>query len=339
MNDSIEAVARVGLPFGLEFSVAEAAVALVPVPWEVTCSFRTGTAGAPKAVIEASAQLDLTPPFGKFNTWKRGIALADMPLDVESLNAELRSIASRHIATLEAGEALDPARQDRLNQGTEELLQAMVACSEDLLSDGKIVGILGGEHSVPLGLLQSLGHQYPEGFGILQLDAHADLRPAYMGLDHSHASIFHNALEISAVKKLVQVGTRDVAPSEADRQKIDSRISAWPAAALHQKLFTGSRWHTLCTKIVESLPQQVYISWDIDVLDVGLAPSTGTPVPGGLSFAQCQHLLRCVVDSGRQVIGFDLCEVSAKQGDELDAIVGAHALWNLCSAALASNKG
>ena len=102
--------------------------------------------------------------------------------------------------------------------------------------------------------------------------------------------------------------------------------------------FEGESWHATCDRIVEALPQSVYISFDIDGLDLPYCPHTGTPVPGGLSFNQACYLLQRVADSGRRIIGFDMVEVTPQGEDRTDAVVGARILWKLCGQILRSNK-
>ncbi|MCG8575093.1 MAG: arginase family protein, partial [Flavobacteriales bacterium] len=183
--------------------------------------------------------------------------------------------------------------------------------------------------SCPLGLVQALAEQ--EGaFGILQIDAHADLRPAYEGFEYSHASIMWNVLKLPAVTKLVQVGIRDLCQQELDDIRSQpERIRTFFDAQLKDAQHRGEPWSETMRQIVETLPEKVYISFDIDGLDPKLCPNTGTPVPGGLEFDQALALIREVVRSGRQLIGFDLVEVSPGTS-EWDANVGARLLYNLC---------
>jgi agmatinase len=211
--------------------------------------------------------------------------------------------------------------------------------SSELLLKGKKVGITGGEHSVPLGYLKALSEQY-DNFGILHLDAHADLREGYEGLEFSHASIMYNALQLPQIKRLVQVGIRDVSPDEmryAHEQA--QRVVQFSDRTLQNALLEGETWAAQCLKIVGALPEKVYISFDIDALDPSLCPHTGTPVAGGLSFAQVRYLLEALRRSGKQIIGFDLCEVAPNphdSNDEWDGNVGARILYMLSNAALIS---
>jgi agmatinase len=203
---------------------------------------------------------------------------------------------------------------------------------------GKLVGVLGGDHSVPFGAIARMAETYAE-FGVLHVDAHADLRPAYEGFEWSHASIMFNVIrKIPQVKRLVQVGIRDFAKVEVDVvNNASGRISVHHDATLAERQVAGDTWKTICDAIVSELPKRVYISFDIDGLDPKLCPSTGTPVPGGLSFQQAAYLIKRVVQLGKTIIGFDLNEV-VPNADEWDANVGARILYKLCGWTLASHN-
>jgi agmatinase len=204
------------------------------------------------------------------------------------------------------------------------------------LDEGKLVAVLGGDHSTPLGLLDALAARYEgaeaDGFGILQFDAHADLRAAYEGFEFSHASIMYNALKIKPVQRLVQVGIRDICEAEARlADESNGRVTIFYDAYLQEERLNGTPWKKICKKIVANLPQHVYISFDIDGLDPKLCPGTGTPVPGGLEFEQACYLIKYVVKSGRRIIGFDLNEVAPGTDPDWNGGVGARLLYKLCN--------
>ena len=206
------------------------------------------------------------------------------------------------------------------------------------LERGQRVGVLGGDHSTPLGLIRALADT-SRGFGILHVDAHCDLRKAYEGFAHSHASIMANALERTEVSKLVQVGVRDYCDEEYQRVRDSGgRIVLFDEHTTSRRRFGGEAWGDVASSIVDVLPEQVYVSFDVDGLDPSLCPGTGTPVPGGLSFNEAMYLVDLLVEEKKRVIGFDLSEVSAggARGSEWDANVGARILYRLSCALLAS---
>ncbi len=202
------------------------------------------------------------------------------------------------------------------------------------LERGKIVGLVGGDHSTPYGLIRAVAEK-EERIGVLQIDAHADLREAYEGFQHSHASIMHNVLaDISGVESLVQVAVRDLSEEEARRIEADPRITAFYDRTLANNRFEGMTWNEQCRRIVEKLPAKVYVSFDIDGLTPENCPHTGTPVPGGVTFNEAAYLLAAIPASGRKIVGFDLCEVVPAPADDWDANVGARVLYKLCNQTL-----
>lgn len=323
--------------FGLPFTPDTAELVIVPVPWEVTVSYHTGTAKAPNAILEASSQIDL---FVKDipDAWKLGISMLPVPENLLQESTKLRALSSQWIEQFSSGKVVenDPILAS-INEASENLNIYVKSITQRLIKEGKLVGLLGGDHSTPLGFLRALSERY-DRFGILQIDAHADLRKAYEGFTYSHASIMYNALKIPAVNRLVQVGIRDYCEEEMDVIKrsmgrvvtfFDEDIKAWQ--------YQGNTWEEICDQIIQQLPGLVYISFDIDGLDPKLAPSTGTPVAGGFEFQQVAYLIKKLVKANKRIIGFDLNEVAPGQTD-WDANVGARMLWHLCNWTAVSNK-
>jgi agmatinase len=323
-----------GIPgsfFGLPYSLKEASLVIISVPWDVTVSYHEGTSKGPEAIKEASLQVDLFLN-DIHEAWTSGIHGPEIPGSIIESNSENRELARSYLQRLKSRDNDQNEPElflSKINKATEELTVWVQKESSGYLNDGKKVCILGGDHSTPLGLMQALGEN--ETFGILQIDAHADLRKAYEGFLHSHASIMYNALQIEGVKQLVQVGIRDLCQEEADLIHSDPRIHTFFYQQLLEKMDTGRTWQGLCTEIIDHLPEKVYISFDIDGLDPSLCPNTGTPVPGGLQFFQAVYLIKHLVHSGRKIIGFDLCEVCPGKDNDWDANVGARILYYLAS--------
>lgn len=205
------------------------------------------------------------------------------------------------------------------------------------LAQGKLVGLVGGDHSTPYGLVQALGER-GEGFGILHIDAHCDLRRAYEGFEYSHASIMYNVLrDVPQAERIVEVGVRDYCDAEAELARSSERIRMFDDTQLSAAAFEGETWGATCRRIVAELPERVYVSFDIDGLSVEYCPHTGTPVAGGLTFNQAVYLLHETVRSGRRIIGFDVVEVVPRPGSSIDASTGARILYKLCGLTLVSN--
>lgn len=330
-----------GAYFGLPFTPDEAELVLVSAAWDVTVSYGAGAVYAPDAIIEASTQLDFHDPLFP-DAWRRGIATADVDYSLQELSQRLRADAVRVIEHLETGGKTDDdyvvRKIRRVNEGCATLNANIEAQAAHWLDAGKTVGLVGGDHSTPYGLIRALGARHAE-FGILHIDAHRDLREAYEGFQYSHASIMFNVLrDVPQATKLVQVAVRDFSEQEAAVAAASPRIVSFDDQSLSEAAFCGETWDAQCRRIVETLPEKVYISFDIDGLSFDNCPHTGTPVPGGLGFNQAAWLLRTVVQSGRHIIGFDLVEVCPTPNDRIDTITGARMLWKLCGATLLSNS-
>jgi len=327
--------------FGLPFSLEESEVVVIPVPWEVTVSYRGGAAEGPAAILEASTQVDLYDPDIK-DAWKTGITMAPVSSQVSRKNIELRKKAEKCIAHLEKGGSIRDAKVKSdyraVNDGCAELNKWLEKESGKYLDEGKIVGVLGGDHSVPLGYMRALAKKYPK-YSILHLDAHTDIRKAYEGFEYSHASIQYNASKIASVDRIVMAGIRDYSEQEAERIKESKgRIAFFGDREIKRKLFEGRSWQKICRDMVNKLSKNVYVSFDIDVLNPSLCPNTGTPVPGGFDADQVFYLLETILKSGRKIIGFDLCEVAGGGKGDWDAIVGARVLFRIANLAAKSQR-
>lgn len=314
-----------GKLFGLPFTIETAEIVIIPVPWEVTVSYRHGTQEGPSAILEASVQTDLYVSDIK-DAWKLGVVLMDENIFIKTESIRLRNLYHDR-------KNINQTIKHEINQGCLQMVNYVRHVAKSIIKKAKIPAVLGGDHSTPLGLIQALGAKY-RSFGILQIDAHADLREEYEGFSYSHASIMHNVLKINAVNKLVQVGIRDFCEEEAQIiENAQTRIKLHSDKLIKEKMFQGTNWSEICKTVIDELPDRVYISFDIDGLQPYLCPNTGTPVPGGLSFEMAAFLISQIVLDGKEIIGFDLCEVSPGNNpeDEWDANVGARMLYHLIS--------
>lgn len=325
--------------YGLPFDESTAAVVLVPVPWEVTTSYGGGTAQGPAAILEASRQVDLYD-LDVDKPYMPGIFMLPEDERICAWNEEGRSLAR---TIIDAGGVIDSpeaaAALARVNELSEKLNDLVFAETERLRRAGKIVGIVGGDHSVPLGAIDALARSRAEGIGVLHFDAHSDTRRAYEGFTCSHASIMHNVLErVRGVKKLVQVGIRDVCEEEIDYVNAQGdRVRVFFDRTISRRKMSGESFAMIAQDVVAALPQDVWVSFDIDGLDPRFCPHTGTPVPGGIDFSEAIYILGEVVRAGKTIVGFDLNEVApGPEGDEWDGNVGARLLYKLIGFTLAS---
>lgn len=265
-------------------------VVILPVPYDSTTSFRGGARYGPRAIIEASY----------------GLEDYDWELDLD---------------VAEIGIHTTPYLEPQL--GAPELMVARVRNAvASFVQRGKIVGVLGGEHSVTIGAVQAQREAHP-GLSVLYLDAHADLRNEYLGTAWGHAS---GARRIHELCPLVLAGIRSLCPEERDylRQHAIPTFF-WPPPAGSDEYFR---------QIVNRLGPQVYISVDLDVLDPGIMAAVGTPEPGGLGWQDINNLLR-LVGASRQIVGFDLSELAPEEGPAACSYTAAKLVYKLISYATA----
>ena len=317
--------------YGLPHGAAEAKVHVLPVPFDATTSYRDGTRHGPQAVLEASRQVDLFDlRNGKF--YERGIFMLPIPQQILTLSDETRAFAE---PVLDAGgvDANEPdlvAAAKAVNDRCANLNDIVYNQAKTILAQDKLLVTLGGDHATPFGSIRAVAERFP-GVGILHLDAHADLRHQYEGFVWSHASIMDNViLRLPNVAKLVQVGIRDFCEQEYEAIRgSKNRIVTHFDQDVQDKLARGVTFESIVDSIVAELPTHVYLSWDIDGLDPALCPTTGTPVPGGLSFHQAICLLEGLIRARKRIVGLDLCEVAPGANSEWDANVAARLLYKM----------
>ncbi len=245
---------------------------IIPAPLERSVSYGTGCARGPAAILEASQQLE---------AW-----------DGLSCPGRLGIYTAPEVDCSGEAEAV-PARIEN--------------AVETALSRKALPVLLGGEHSVTLGALRALEKRHGK-FGIIQIDAHADLRPSYQGSIYSHASVMHRAVADLGLR-LAQFGVRDICLEEVEMRK-KFGVHFHDAPSLVPLLRRGMLPERL---LPEDFPQQVYLSFDVDGLDPSIIPATGTPVPGGLDWYGALDIVRHCLN-GRDVLGFDLTELAPLPG-------------------------
>lgn len=327
--------------FGLPFTAEQSEIIIIPVPWEVTVSYGAGASDGPSAILEASFQVDLHhQEFPEL--WKLGMYL-DLNEQTKiwaNDSTKFKSLAQPIIRALESGEIIEEnlaliADLFLINNRCEKFNEEVKNQTLYWLNQGKKVALLGGDHSTPLGYYQALATKHND-FGILHLDAHMDLRIAYEGFKYSHASVMYNALQISQISKIVQVGIRDFCKQEVEVAQAN-RVIVHTDMDMKAEIFSGITWKQICDSIIDELPQKVTVSFDIDGLQQWFCPNTGTPVPGGFSFEQATYLLSKLANSDKEIIGFDLVEVAPGEND-WDGNVGARMLYHMCGM-IAKNNG
>jgi len=340
--------------FGIPLSESECKVILLPVPWEVTTSYGRGASNGPRIIREASEQIDLFD-FETKMAYEAGYFMQSISDEIHQASKKYKTLAQKVIAL--RTEMSDDTKQiksliSEVNAASEKCTEWVYTETKKILATGKLFGLVGGDHSTPLGAIRAICEKYSSAtssgdkksdVGILHLDAHSDTRRAYQGFEQSHASIMYNVMNLpegSRPQKLVQVGIRDFCEEEFNYIHSRNDIKTFFDIGVKQRLLKGETWASVAADIISELPQKVYISFDIDGLDPRFCPSTGTPVIGGLSTDEVFFLFNLLAQSGRQIVGFDLNEVSTGDADESewDGNVGARMLYKLCSWSVVTNK-
>ncbi len=280
------------LPAAKPFDAAEAVI--LPVPFDRTTSYVSGTKHGPREILLASAQVEL---------W-------DDELGVD--------VHGRGLFTL--------PEMDLTAFGLDRAMAEVKRVGGDLLDRRKFLVTLGGEHSITAPLVAAAAERHP-GLGVLQIDAHADLRDSYLGEKHSHACAMRRAIEHAP---LVQVGIRNISEEE---------IRVLPS--LRTTLFydwnmrKDSDW---LARAVDALPDPVYITIDLDGLDPATMPAVGTPEPGGLSWHELTALLRRTFER-RQVVACDVVELCPVPGLAAPNFIAARLVYKLLTYRLAPGRG
>ena len=325
-------VGKKGSIFGLPYNPEESGLVFLPVHLDVTVSHGQGTCKAPDLIVDESSQLDLSL-LSIEKPWELKMAMYDR-IVVSNQNGIHRGRASNVIKALEAGKNPEADQIEFINDFCHSTHEKIEEFSASLLDMGKLVGIIGGDHSSPLGLMRALSTR--KEFGVLQIDAHMDLRNAYEGFQFSHASIMYNALRSKGIQSLTQVGIRDFCEEEENYiNSSEKPIHIFYDEAIFKDELAGVSWKQQVDKIIETLPQNIYVSFDMDGLDPALCPNTGTPVAGGMKFNEASYLLEQVVRSGRKIVGFDVCETG---NNPWDANVAARMIYRLATLTGVSNQ-
>ena len=263
---------------------------VLPVPYDATASFKAGARDGPEAIIAASRELE--------------------DFDIE-LEYEPSSLG------IHTSNALIPYLG-----GPQEMAQQIQSAVRPIATNGKLVAMLGGDHSISIGAATELARTYPK-LSVLYLDAHADFRDEYMGTRWGHAS---SARRISEICPITIAGVRSMAQEETHDLN-HSKIVVHPAP------LTEGSWDA----IVENLTECVYVSLDLDVLDPSLMAAVGTPEPGGLNWYEILGLLRYVAER-RQIIGFDVVELTPREGPSSCSYIAAKLVYKLIGYAQLGNE-
>ena len=264
-------------------------IVIVSAPLEKTVSYGKGTADGPKEIINASHFVELYD---------------------EEVDREL--CIDKGIATL------PELNLDDLS--IEESIEIIEKAVTEQIGNKKFVVTLGGEHSLSLAPVRAHLNNY-ENVSVFQFDAHSDLRESYEGSKYSHASVMARVFELT--KDIVQVGIRAQCVEESELIK-ENNIATFYARDIRTRKH-GNDWKE---KVLSSLKENVYITFDVDGLDPSIVPATGTPEPGGLLWDETLDLLRMVGES-KNIIGFDMVELAPKEDEPYSNFVTAKLVYKI----------
>lgn len=237
-------------------------------------------------------------------TWGKGTANALAPFLEASANMELYDIETDSEVYKKGIHILPEIREAN---SPEDVFKRVYASTIDLLNTDKYLTFLGGEHSISIGIIKAFYEKYSR-LTVLQLDAHADLRKTHMGSPYNHACAMHDA---SQNTNLIQIGIRSMDSEE--KQHLD-RSKCYFA----QDIYSQQKW---MDESIQQMTDDVYLTFDVDVLDPSIMPSTGTPEPGGLNWDTTLCYLKKVF-AERNVVGFDIVELAPhKQNKAPDFLI------------------
>lgn len=256
-------------------------IVILPVPFELTSTYIKGSHKGPAALIEASSNMELYDIETKSEVYKKGI------LTEKSIHSN----------------------------SSEALLETLYLKTKNQLEMGKFIVTLGGEHTISYAPIRAHAEHYGT-LTVLQLDAHADLQPAYQNNPWSHASVMARVKEIPQVTKIVSIGIRSMASEEL------------PLLDRENTFFAHELNGSWMDRVTAKLLGPVYLTFDLDAFDSSLMPSTGTPEPGGLDWNQATALLKRL---SHQIVGFDIVELCPQPGNPAPDYVAAKLLYKLLS--------
>lgn len=337
----VDAAGDGGCYFGDATSPVDADVVIVSAPWSVTSDYGRGATYTPDAIIDVSLGKELYDATTGVSIEGR-IATAEIDYNIQESSEQLGRDAERVMRSYDVTERgvgdYITHKVANVNEGFAAMHKSIYKQVKYWSLQGKRVAVVGGDHSVAFGAIKALSENNDD-MGVLFIDAHADYSREVEPFNFSHRTIARDIIEsIPSVTRLVEVGVRDVDKSEAEQLGSNEKVSVFYAERLMAKRFEGCCWGDLCREIVALLPQKVYVSLDIDALKIEFCNNTNAPTPGGMTFDEVVYLVNTVVESGREIVGFDISEVVTSLDNKMDAIVGARLLAKLSVAMVRSGK-
>ncbi|MGL4992866.1 MAG: agmatinase [Bacteroidales bacterium] len=262
-----------------DYDFAKAVV--IPVPYDATSTWVRGSEKGPEALLDASVTLEWYDLETRTEAYKNGI------------------------------HTCEPILEDST---PESLCDAVESKVENVIADGKLPFVIGGNHTVSIGAIRAVAKRYDD-LTVLQLDAHSDLRPFYEGSELNHACVMNQAQRLCST---TQVGIRSMCIEETPFAEKSNIFYA------HNIMFEND-WQK---SALDTLKQNVYITIDLDVFDPSVLPSTGTPEPGGMYYYQVLHFLRSVI-ANHNIVGIDIVELCPNEKERASDYLAARLAYQL----------
>ena len=259
----------------------DAKVVLIPVPYDGTSSWQKGADKGPDAFLEASENMELYDIETRTEVYRQGIYLAP------------------------------PVTED---SSPDKMVEAVYKTTKNYIKQEKFVTLFGGEHSVSIGAIRAFNESFPE-LTVVQIDAHADLRPEYEGSPYNHACAVHEA---SKKANLVQVGIRSMDVSEVEHMDEN------------QVYFAHDLYEDWMDDAIGQMTPNVYITIDLDAFDPSILPSTGTPEPGGMFYYETLEFIKMMFKK-KNVVGFDIVELCPNDIDKSSDFLAAKLYYKMLS--------
>ena len=259
----------------------DAKVVLIPVPYDGTSTWQKGADKGPDAFLEASENMELFDIETRSEVYKKGVYLAP------------------------------PVTEDA---SPEKMVEAVHKTVKNYIKQEKFVTIFGGEHSISIGTIRAFNESF-EDLTVVQLDAHADLRPEYEGSTCNHACAVHEA---SKKTNLLQVGIRSMDVSELDHMDEN------------QVYFAHDLYEDWMDDAIGQMTPNVFITIDLDVFDPSILPSTGTPEPGGMFWYETLEFIKLMFKK-KNVVGFDIVELNPNEKEKSSDFLAAKLYYKMLS--------
>jgi agmatinase len=261
----------------------EAEIVLQTVPYDGTSTWGKGADKGPNAFLSAAEHMELYDILTQTEVYKRGIYLPEPLQDFDS---------------------------------PDEMVAEVYKTVKKYLNDAKFVTLFGGEHSISIGSIRAFREEF-DNLTVLQIDAHADLRPEYEGSRYNHACAMSEA---SKTTNLIQVGIRSMDSSEV------ASMNMKKVYFMH-KIYQDEKW---MKSVVSQCTPKVYVTVDLDAFDIGLMPSTGTPEPGGFNYYTILKLIK-KISKKYEVVGFDIVELAPNPNNQAPDFLAAKLYYQMLS--------